>query len=560
MFRLNTMIVLVALLGSIQIRSQTGRLFVANDWASLRAAHSVGVSPDGSTLLYEVNHGGEQGPEQHEWWMCAPSGANRHKLDLPKSFSPSGFTREGNALYGTWEVGGQSQFAIFSLNQLNSQSAPVTVTLLPRGSRNPTPSPDGSIFALLFDPRAPDPLSRVRTVVEPPLTGIFVVRADGTHGVQWCKNQDRVKDISWSVDGKTIAVLSQTSKIGHHTVSSSLDLCNATGAVHALDQPAPITSIAWMADRQTLAFVSTSTHVLTPDHVWTVPVQGGVATDQTPTLQASALALTVDPHGDIWVSVQRGLHEEVDTLDGGKLTTVYRWKDGNVELPVFSPYRGVSPVLAFTIGDPRHPSNVAVAEEGQLSRITEEGRSELEQIDLGSVRAVHWTTKENVELDGVATFPPGYKEGEHRPFLVMPHGGPEANDTLAFDPLAQCFAAQGYVVLQPEYRGSTGYGSAFLEAIYQHRGDRAYRDVESATDFAIAQGWADPNRLAIFGWSAGGFMAAWTITQTSRYKAAVEGAGVTDWASFLWTSDIAQTIMTSAPLKKSRKSSASSRR
>jgi dipeptidyl aminopeptidase/acylaminoacyl peptidase len=71
-------------------------------------------------------------------------------------------------------------------------------------------------------------------------------------------------------------------------------------------------------------------------------------------------------------------------------------------------------------------------------------------------------------------------------------------------------------------------------------GDRAYRDVDSATDFAIAQGWADPNRLAIFGWSAGGFMTSWTVTQTSRYKAAIEGAGITDWASFMWTSDIQQ--------------------
>jgi dipeptidyl aminopeptidase/acylaminoacyl peptidase len=101
-------------------------------------------------------------------------------------------------------------------------------------------------------------------------------------------------------------------------------------------------------------------------------------------------------------------------------------------------------------------------------------------------------------------------------------------------------AGFGYVVLQPEYRGSTGYGSDFLEAIYQHFGDRAYSDVDSATDFAVAQGWADPNRLAIFGWSAGGFMTAWTVTQTHRYKAAVEGAGITDWLSFIPTSDIAQ--------------------
>jgi len=75
---------------------------------------------------------------------------------------------------------------------------------------------------------------------------------------------------------------------------------------------------------------------------------------------------------------------------------------------------------------------------------------------------------------------------------------------------------------------------------YQHFGDRAYRDVDSATDFAIAQSWADPGRLTMFGWSAGGFMTAWSVTQTHRYRAAIEGAGITDWLSFLWTSDVQQ--------------------
>src|SRR5262249_25053136 len=119
---------------------------------------------------------------------------------------------------------------------------------------------------------------------------------------------------------------------------------------------------------------------------------------------------------------------------------------------------------------------------------------------------VHWTSKEGIKLEGIATFPPGYSEGKHYPFLVLPHGGPEANDELRLDALSQYIAGKGYVVLQPQYRGSTGYGSTFLAAIYQHFGDRAYRDVDSATDFALAQGWADPGRLAIFGWSAGGFM------------------------------------------------------
>lgn len=161
-------------------------------------------------------------------------------------------------------------------------------------------------------------------------------------------------------------------------------------------------------------------------------------------------------------------------------------------------------------------------------------------MDLGEVRVVHWTSKEGIALEGIATFLAGYTTGRQYPFLVLPHGGPEANDQLELDAFSRLIAGLGYVVLQPEYRGSTGYGSEFLEAIYQHFGDRAYRDVDSATDYAIAQGWADPNRLAIFGWSAGGFMTSWTVTQTGRYKAAIEGAGITDWASFLWTSDIQQ--------------------
>src|ERR1017187_3624266 len=149
-------------------------------------------------------------------------------------------------------------------------------------------------------------------------------------------------------------------------------------------------------------------------------------------------------------------------------------------------------------------------------------------------------SKEGITIEGIATFPAGYQSDRRYPFLVLPHGGPEGNDVLALTSFSRLIAGLGYVVLQPQYRGSTGYGTEFLQAIYQHFGDRAYRDVDSATDFAIAQGWADPRRLAIFGWSAGGFMTSWTVTQTNRYKAAIEGAGITDWSSFLWTSDVQQ--------------------
>jgi dipeptidyl aminopeptidase/acylaminoacyl peptidase len=183
---------------------------------------------------------------------------------------------------------------------------------------------------------------------------------------------------------------------------------------------------------------------------------------------------------------------------------------------------------------------VAVAQDSDLKKITHEGDDTLANVALGDVRVVQWTAKDGTRLEGILTLPAGYESGKRYPFLVLPHGGPESNDTFEFDDFSRLIAGFGYVVLQPQYRGSTGYGSEFLQAIYQHFGDRAYNDVDSATDFAVAQGWADPNRLAIFGWSAGGFMTSWTVTQTHRYKAAIEGAGITDWLSFIPTSDIAQ--------------------
>jgi dipeptidyl aminopeptidase/acylaminoacyl peptidase len=247
-------------------------------------------------------------------------------------------------------------------------------------------------------------------------------------------------------------------------------------------------------------------------------------------------------HGAVLVEVHRGVRTEIDSFLAGKLTPKMRWPDGiTIGMPAANPFSDTPDVVAVGVGDPAHSSNVAVLKDGQLQKTTFEGDAQLAAIDLGETAVVHWTSKDGVQLEGIAIFPPGYTRGRRYPLLIYPHGGPEGNDQLALDPRAKYIAAKGYVVLQPQYRGSTGYGAAHMAAIYQHFGDRAYRDVDSAADFAIAQGWADPARLAIFGWSAGGFMSAWAITQTQRYKAAIEGAGATDWLSVIPTSDSFQT-------------------
>jgi dipeptidyl aminopeptidase/acylaminoacyl peptidase len=510
-------------------------LFGIDDYSALRSARAVAVSPDGKTVLYQVSFDGSMGPaNKREWRFVDASGENSRKLDLPENFEPSGFTKEGGALYGVYPVGKLGQLAIVPL----AEGKATQILALPSGMRSATISPDGTRFAVLADPRKKDPLAEVHTVVQNEESSLYVVGVDGADGGWWCPALKDITDIAWSPDGAQIAVVTQWPKMGHHELHSFVDVCGAAGARRLAEIPNGTSGIAWVQGGNELVFVSTTTPVITPEHVWTVPVNGGQPIDRTPNLASTAATLAADPGGNVWVEVHKGVITEVDRYRDGKLETAYRWPDGVVSgLPVYPMMASAPDVLAFNVADPSHSTNVAVCHGAELQKITHEGDDTLAKVSLGEAKPVHWTAKDGTKLEGIATFPADYSGGRKYPFLVLPHGGPEYNDELEFDVFARLISGMGYVVLQPEYRGSTGYGTDFLAAIYQHFGDRAYSDVDSATDFALAEGWADPNRLAIFGWSAGGFMTSWTVTQTHRYRAAIEGAGITDWLSFIPTSD-----------------------
>jgi dipeptidyl aminopeptidase/acylaminoacyl peptidase len=513
--------------------------FGVDDWAALHSATAVAVAPDGDTILYRVDYGGMKGTENHQWRLIRSDGSHDRSLKLPERFDPFGFTADGTSLYGGFRSGDATQLAVVRLKG----GRPRLLTHFPGGIKRAELSPDGARFAVLADPRTPDPLRKVRVVVTNPETSVYVIQANGRDGAWWCPLLKNVDGAAWSSDGDSLALESSTPKIGHHDIRSAIDVCTASGPHRVAEIPNAVSGIGWTAGNRDVVFLSTTTHVLTPDHVWTAPAAGGPAVDRTPLLDGSATNVTSDPRGNVWVQVERGVRREIDQLRNGALEPRYRWPNGVVEsLPVFPEVASARDTLAFTVADPTDARNVAVVRgDNTLQRITKEGAKELRDVALGPVRVVHWTGPEKTPLEGIATFPAGYVAGRRYKFLVLPHGGPESNDRLHLDPFSRIIAGYGYVVLQPEYRGSTGYGSAFLNAIYQHFGDRAYEDVDSATDFAVAQGWADPHRLAIFGWSAGGFMTSWTVTQTQRYRAAVEGAGITDWLSFIPTSDIAQT-------------------
>lgn len=162
---------------------------------------------------------------------------------------------------------------------------------------------------------------------------------------------------------------------------------------------------------------------------------------------------------------------------------------------------------------------------------------------LGKTEVIRWKSKDGREIEGLLTYPVGYQTGQRVPLLLNVHGGPAGVFVQTFIggrgvyPLA-AFASRGYAILRPNPRGSSGYGTEFRRANTKDWGFGDYQDLMTGVDRVIEMGVADPERLGVMGWSYGGFMTSWIVTQTKRFKAASAGAPVTNLMSFNGTADI----------------------
>ncbi len=145
---------------------------------------------------------------------------------------------------------------------------------------------------------------------------------------------------------------------------------------------------------------------------------------------------------------------------------------------------------------------------------------------IGQASVIRWAGSDGKEVEGILVTPPGYRAGTRVPLLVYPHGGPQWRDPNVLLDNRQAYAAEGYALLLPEYRGSTGYGDAWAVADMKDLGGGDFRDIMAGVDKVIAMGVADPARLGIFGGSYGGYLTNWAITQTDRFKGAVSWYGI----------------------------------
>ena len=240
------------------------------DAATLHHAEAIAVSPDGKTLLYRVTYGGIKGPDNTEWKLIPATGGESRTLTVPEKFTPTGFTRDGSALYGTYEINKRAQLATLQLASANTPAAaaatPVPLTALPRGIHSALISPDGSHYALLGDPRLPDPMEDVHAVIEADSTSLYLINADGSGGAWRCPTLRDIAEegIAWSGDGASLAVLSQTPKIGFHYVHSFIDVCSSAGAHHVATIDNAASNIAFVNGGEDLAFLSTTSQVSDP--------------------------------------------------------------------------------------------------------------------------------------------------------------------------------------------------------------------------------------------------------------------------------------------------------
>lgn len=233
----------------------------------------------------------------------------------------------------------------------------------------------------------------------------------------------------------------------------------------------------------------------------------------------------IDNGRSIAAIVEQDRHSQLVSVDArsGRLTLL---SDGGGSVGDFDALP--SGRIAMLASTPSSPPEVYALDRGRLRPLSRQSEAFISGVQLGKVEEISTTSKDGNQVHGFVTYPPGYVAGKPYPTLLFLHGGPASQFEAAFRFDWQLFAANGYVVITMNPRGSTGRGTAYASAIYADWGNKDVIDVLGAVDAMVGRGIADPARLVVGGWSYGGMLTNYVIASDTRFKAAVSGASISN--------------------------------
>ena len=365
-----------------------------------------------------------------------------------------------------------------------------------------------------------------------------------------------VGEFDWSPDSTRIAFAATPSPLLAHRSDSDLYLVarahpEAVKAIVAL--PGPDDSPAFSPDGSEIAFetaLGAPYHYYANGHIASVrladverrPARAAAdVRDRTASFDEDAGLLAWGPDGIYMTALRRTDSHIFRIPAAGEVTRLSSPERLAVSAPSFT--RDFK-TAAFVTADDRHLPEIAVSaltpfQPRTLTNMT----AQTAGWTTGPVSLVRWKSGDGAEIEGVLHKPADFQAGPRHPLLVVIHGGPTGISRALMAPgnryyPIEVFLAKGALVLEPNYRGSAGYGGAFRALNVRNLGVGDMADVMSGVDALVAQGLADPDRLGVMGWSQGGYISAFLTTHTDRFKAVSVGAGISDWTTYYVNTDI----------------------
>ena len=526
----------------------------------VKAVGAVRVSPDGKKVVYTVSSPvmtADKSEFVTQIWLANTDGSDPVQLTYAeKSSDNPRWSPDGRMLAFTSGRSGKTN--LYALRVAGGESEQLTD--VKSGVGNFAWSPDGTRIAFVLRDAPTDDEEKGNKGKDDwkwidenvKLNRLNVVNvqkdANGKRDLRVLSKEGNIEgDFDWSPDGKTIVFTrTKTPKVDYWPSADLFAVDVYSGTIKPLATTnAAESGPAFSPDGKSISFLISDDPPRWAGYrrIAVIPAEGGAPRLLAETFDAQPGVIDWSSDGKRLYFVEtRGTVSRLATIDvaSGAVTDLNK---GNEVLGAVS-FNNSRNMIGFTMQSSDKAPEAFVTSVQRFAPVqVSRANAEFPKLPVGKTEVVKWKSTDGQEIEGLLTYPVGYRQGTRVPLLLVIHGGPAGVFTQQFVagrgpyPIAS-FSASGYAVLRPNPRGSSGYGQKFRFANIKDWGGGDYQDLMTGVDHVIAMGVADPERLGVMGWSYGGFMTSWVITQTKRFKAASAGAAVTNLMSFIGTADI----------------------